>query len=111
MTPIKSVKYKGKNYHIRIGLGVFAEFEDRTGVLMSEVNTLFSEPISAKKLVNLLTLYWLGFNDGCKAKGIEFPYSLEDFIENTSQDDINDIINSVEVSKTTGGANKRQPAK
>ena len=70
---MKRIKLNGKEYPVRMTMGALLRFKRETGKDVSEVK--------ANDVADMVILMWCCVASACKADGIEFPLSLEEFAD------------------------------
>ncbi|MBO4525000.1 MAG: hypothetical protein J5692_00200 [Bacteroidales bacterium] len=75
------VSFNGTTYPMVLTMGAILDFKRLTGKDVSEVKS--------DDMEGLVTLCYCCLASACRAKKQEFPYSLQDFFDNCTIDDIN----------------------
>lgn len=108
--------FKGKEYPTRFGFGAVGKWEDDAGMVISELETLFTaDKVSVKNMSIILKLAYYGIESGLKREGEKIDFTYEDFVEETEFCDFQDIVNvvtyGIQKHKKEESENKRQPTK
>ncbi len=81
--PVRVVRItlEGKEYPCRVTMGALLRFKRETGRELSEM--------SEGSLSDVLTYLWCCVCSACAADGIAFDYSLDDFADRCTMEDVN----------------------
>lgn len=75
------VTFNGKTYPMALTMGAILEFKRMTG---NDVSSLEGDDLEG-----LLAICYCCLVSACRAKGMEFPYSLQTFADSCTIEDIN----------------------
>ena len=95
------VSFNGVSYPMVLTMGAILDFKRLTGKDVSEVK--------GNDIEGLVTLCYCCLASACRAKKQEFPYSLQDFFDNCTIDDINAMNEQIARQQAEEGA-KKKPA-
>lgn len=77
------VTFKGETYPMALTMGAILEYKRMTG---KDVSSLEGDDPEG-----LLVICYCCLASACRAKRIDFPYTLQDFADNCAIDDINEM--------------------
>jgi len=108
------IVFKTKEYPTRFGMAVYKEWEQLEGISVTEMGSIFTpdKTLGAKEIVSILSMGYLAIKSGCRKDGIEFKITLEDFLDEIGNDEIQAMVEVVADGIKTyyeGAENKRQP--
>jgi len=109
------IVFKTKEYPTRFGMAVYKDWETKEGIKVTEMGSIFTpdKTLGASEIVSILTMAYFAVKSGCRKDGIEFNFTLEDFLDEIGNDEIQAIVEVVADGIKTyyeGEAeNKRQP--
>jgi hypothetical protein len=93
-----TVEINGTSYPMRATMGAWRKFEQASGVKVAQVST--------DDVTRIPELAYYFIQSGCKAAGMKFELSVDDFLDIVEVEDVQAI--SEAVAKLIGGGQKGQ---
>lgn len=94
------VTFNGETYPLVLTMGALLEFKRLTGKDVSEVKN--------NDLEALVTLCFCCLSSACRAAKKKFPYSLQEFFDNCTIDDINAMNEQIAMQQAENPAKKKR---
>lgn len=103
----KKLVYKEVEYPLQFNFLVFKNWEKETGSKISELGALAADT-GAVGAVDVLTLLFFAVQDACEEQGIDFPFTLKQFIRGIDIAKLEDMTKLIDLSDGGEVENKGQ---
>ena len=93
----KKILFKSEEYPTRFGMSVYKKWELEEGLKFTDLATIFDneKEIGLSEMVIILSMGYFGIKSGCNKEGIEFNYTMEDFLDEISSEEVKGVIEAV----------------